>query len=215
MKARVLQVLKTKAASLGFNREELEGAVDVIIALGNLTNSEEDAIKDEDVTLAVDKVMPLLTMAQKQANRVISKAKQEPKQDDPKQSEPKQEPQGNDVVAQITKMFEDYKKEQDAKFAKLEGERVATTRKAQVEAILKESGTFGERVMRNFSRMTFKDDDEFSAFLEETKSDLDAYNKERTEAGLATIGPIGKPTNVDPKKEVISNEEIDAIAGSF
>ena len=214
MKTRVLSILKTKVASLGFNKDELEGAIDAIITLGNLKNSEEEASTDEDINLAIDKVMPLLTLAQKQANRVISKSKaQEPKPAD-KPAEP-QEPKGDDAVAQLMKMFEDYKKEQDAKFAKIEGDRLATTRKSQVEEILKESGTFGERVMRNFSRMTFKDDEEFSAFIAETKSDLEAYNKERMEAGLSTIGPIGKPADVTPKKSVISEEEIDAIAGSF
>ncbi len=213
MKTRVLQALKTKAASLGFNKDELEGAIDVIITLGNLKNSEEEASSDEDINLAIDKVMPLLTLAQKQANRVISKAKQEPKPVD-KPAEP-QEPKGDDAVTQLMKMFNDYKKEQDAKFAKIEGERLATTRKSQVEAILKDSGVFGDRVMRNFARMTFKDDEEFSAFIDETKSDLEAYNKERMEAGLSTIGPIGKPSDATPKKSVISEEEIDAIAGSF
>lgn len=217
MKTRVLQALKTKAASLGFNKDELEGAIDVIITLGNLKNSEEEASSDEDINLAIDKVMPLLTLAQKQANRVISKSKTQQPKVEPTQptNEPNDLNQPTDVVAQITKMFEDYKKEQDAKFAKLEGERVATTRKSQVEAILKESGVFGERVMRNFSRMTFKDEDEFSAFIEETKADLEAYNKERAEAGLATIGPIGKPTSTEPKKEVISDDEVQAIARSF
>lgn len=217
MKTRVLQALKTKVASLGFNKEELEGAIDTIIALGDLKNSEEEASSDEDINLVIDRVMPLLTMAQKQANRVISKSKsQEPKQVEQKPAEQNaQEQQGYDVVAQITKMFEDFKKEQDAKIAKLEGERVTSTRKSQLEGVLKDSGAFGERVMRNYARMTFKDDEEFSAFLNETKSDIEAYNKERKEAGLSTIGPIVKSTTTEPKKEVVSDAQIDEIANSF
>lgn len=216
MKTRVLTMLKTKASSLGFNKEELESAVDTIIALGNLVNSEGEEKTDDDINASIEAVMPLLSLSQKSANRAISKIKAQitPPAEPPK---PTDEPKGteNEVVTQLKKMFEDYKKEQDERFAKLEGERITATRKAQIEDVLKNSGSYGERILRNFARMTFKDDEEFSTFIEETKSDLEAYNKERTEAGLGTIGPIGKPTEIDPKKDVISDELAKEIANSF
>ena len=73
----VLELLKTKASSLGFNKEELEGAATTIA--GNL--GVDDDATDEAMNAAVDKAvaayMPILELSQKNANRIITKNKEE------------------------------------------------------------------------------------------------------------------------------------------
>ena len=73
----VLDLLKTKASALGFNKEELEGAA-VAIA-GNL--GVDDDATDEAMNAAVEKAvavyMPILELGQKNANRIITKNKEE------------------------------------------------------------------------------------------------------------------------------------------
>ena len=75
------------------------------------------------------------------------------------------------------------------KVTELEGEKTTTSRKAKLEAILKDSGTFGTCTLKSFSKMSFENDDEFEEFLSEVEEDLKAYNQERADAGLALTPP--------------------------
>lgn len=73
----VLELLKTKASSLGFNKEELEGAANTIAS--NL--GVDDDATDEALNAAADKAVavyiPILELSQKNANRIIQKNKEE------------------------------------------------------------------------------------------------------------------------------------------
>lgn len=73
----VLEMLKTKASALGFNKEELEGAATVIA--GNL--GVDDDATDEALNAAAEKAVavyfPILELSQKNANRIITKNKEE------------------------------------------------------------------------------------------------------------------------------------------
>lgn len=97
----------------------------------------------------------------------------------------------------------------------MKADKVATTRKGRLEELLKDTGSFGQRTLRAFSRMTFKDDDEFDSYFEEVKADLDAYNQERANEGLDKLGtPPGG--NDKPKEDnPISDADVEAIAGLY
>lgn len=73
----VLEMLKTKASALGFNKDELEGAANVIAS--NL--GVDDDVTDEVLNAAVEKAVavyfPILELSQKNANRIITKNKEE------------------------------------------------------------------------------------------------------------------------------------------
>ena len=73
----VLELLKTKASSLGFNKEELEGAATTIA--GNL--GVDDDATEEALNAAAEKAvsvyLPILELSQKNANRIITKNKEE------------------------------------------------------------------------------------------------------------------------------------------
>lgn len=80
-----------------------------------------------------------------------------------------------------------------------------------------DTGTFGNRTLKSFSKMNFENDEEFEQFLSEVEEDLKAYNQERADAGLSTLGTppaagTGKP---DKEIELLTDAEIDSIVNNF
>ena len=113
--------------------------------------------------------------------------------------------------------FKAYREQQDARFAALEGEKTSSLRKSKLESLLKDTGTFGNRTLKSFSKMNFENDEEFEQFLSEVEEDLKAYNQERADAGLSTLGTppaagTGKP---DKEIELLTDAEIDSIVNNF
>ena len=110
--------------------------------------------------------------------------------------------------------FKSFREQQEARFAALEGEKVSNLRKAKLETLLKDTGTFGSRTLKSFSKMSFESDDDFEEFYSDVEEDLKNYNQERADAGLATLAtPPAAGSKVSGKKdEPFSDEEIDALA---
>lgn len=73
----VLELLKTKAASLGFNKDELEGAAKTIASNLGVDDDATDEALNAAVEKAVAVYMPILELSQKNANRIITKNKEE------------------------------------------------------------------------------------------------------------------------------------------
>ena len=96
------------------------------------------------------------------------------------------------------------------KISALEGDKITTSRKAKLEALLKDAGTFGSRTLKSFSKMSFESDEEFEEFYSEVEEDLKAYNQERADAGLSPMGAAsgGKPKEEEP----FNDNEIDEMA---
>ena len=60
--------------------------------------------------------------------------------------------------------------------------------------------------------MNFENDEEFEQFLSEVEEDLKAYNQERADAGLSTLGTppaagTGKPNNFSVPKDTLPNDK--------
>ena len=110
--------------------------------------------------------------------------------------------------------FKSFREQQEARFAALEGEKVSNLRKAKLEALLKDTGTFGSRTLKSFSKMSFESDDDFEEFYSDVEEDLKNYNQERADAGLATLAtPPAAGNKVSGKQDKpFSDEEIDALA---
>lgn len=201
----VISVLKTKVASLGFSKDEIKSAAAVIAS--NLDIS-EDAIETEEATSkaesAVGAIIPLLKLSQSQANRAIEnfkKSQQQKPEDNPEGNGKNGEGEGNQNGNQggnsndtapvwANKMYDTMLALQH-ELNQMKSTKTTETRKSRLEAMLKDSGSFGKTMIRNFERMNFADEAAFDAYLEEVKTDLDAYNKERGDAALSTLG--GKP----------------------
>lgn len=99
----------------------------------------------------------------------------------------------------------------------MQGDRVTETRRTKLKNLIKNTGTFGKSVLKQFDLMTFKDDDAFEDYLEDVQADLDELNQERANEGLKKLGevPAGKKKSPEQQDEpeAMSDEEIITLAG--
>lgn len=217
---KVFLKLKPKAKAFGFNKKELQG---VAVKIANNLNLEEDADED-DINSAIDEqienILPFLQIAQAQASRVIEASRkantQVEEEEDDNHHQASNTPPTKKTEDEEPAWFKAYRELQDARFAKLEGEKIATTRKNRLETLLKDTGTFGTRTLKSFSKMNFESDDEFDEFFNEVEEDLKSFNQERANAGLDKLGNVpnvGK--EVLKKEEPYSDDDIDRLAENF
>lgn len=230
-KQQVLVRLKLKAKALGFNVKELKGIAAKIA--DNLEIQEEAS--DEDVNVEIDKqidaVLPYLSFGQSQANRLLDEwKKNHPETDDDDDDDDDTSNKNNRQAGSKNKnpqnkgnkdddeplWFKAYREQQEARFTALEGEKTTSNRKAKLEALLKDAGTFGTRTLKSFAKMKFENDDEFDEFYSEVEEDLKNYNQERADAGLSTLGvPPAAGGGKQKGDEVLTDDEIKALAKSF
>lgn len=254
----VLELLKPKAESLGFNKAELEGAAKSIADNLGLEDDVTDEVLKEAVTKAVDAYFPLLELSQKNANRIITKNKEEREKAEAEARKKAEEERLAKEEAERKKAEEEaarkraaeggYEKFIDSDFAKqltasnqeltekLKKQEAATKKaqeefnafrnefnalkeereKARREKILTETvqgtGVFGERIKKNFAKMSFATDEEFDNFINGVKDDISAFNQERADKGLEKLGTPGKGEDKGGKVEPMSDAEIDALA---
>jgi hypothetical protein len=93
----------------------------------------------------------------------------------------------------------------------MKGEKLSNSRKKRLEEQLKGTGLFGERILKSYDKMDFKNEDEFEDFFEGVVADAKAYNQERANDGLSKLGktPLVGGGN---KEEVLSDDEVKALA---
>ena len=126
----------------------------------------------------------------------------------------------NDSTPAWAKSLTDAIKSLGDKVSSLERGKVSDGRRIKLQELLKDTGKFGERKLKEFDRIadTFKDDEEFDQYFDEASEDLDAYNQERADAGLSKLGKpgAGSPHNKggdEPEKPAeLTDEELDALA---
>lgn len=221
--------LKPKAKALGFNTKELKGIAAKIA--DNLT-LEEDA-SEEDVNTAIDDVidaaLPYLAFGQSQANRMLDEwKKKHPTANEEEEEEEEEEensntskrgksgkPQnkGNDDTPEWAKSMMQTIQNLTGEINTLKGEKTVNARKAKLEAKLKDTGTFGKSILKNFAKMNFETEEEFEEFMDGVDEDLKNYNQERADQGLQTMG--GRPAGGGSEKQKIepfTDAELEAMA---
>jgi hypothetical protein len=233
-KQKVLLMLKPKVKAFGFNKKELQGIAAKIA--DNLT-SDEDA-SDEDVNAEIeekiDAVLPYLQVSQSYANRLVEDARKknddvEPDDDDddepiqrgkrqPGSKPNKNNNDRNDETPAWAKGLVDSVETLRGEIATLKGEKITTSRKSKLAELLKDSGSYGSRILKSFDRMRFETDEEFDDFYSEVEEDLKAYNQERADAGLAALGnppAAGGGKGIRKEDEPFSDKDIEEMANSF
>lgn len=222
----VLNVLKLKSKALGFSKDELEGiAADVA---NNLELDEEAS--DEDVNAEIEKqvnaVLPYLKIAQKTAQRTIQSFKDSKNLEDDEVDDPDDDPAGNKKP--IRKQKKEKEEEQVPAWAQalitqnkalqteilgLKSERESDGRRSKLKALLKDKGTFGKTVLKNFDKMKFENESEFDDFYDGVVEDLAAIDQERANEGLGKLGaPAAQRKPKEEEVEVIKENEIDELA---
>lgn len=125
-------------------------------------------------------------------------------------------PEGDDEVKTMLKALLKKVEKQDETIANLRKGNTEDKRRSKLEKILKDTGNFGKRYLRQFDKMNFEDDDEFEDFLDEVKEDLEETNQERANAGLDKLGiktaPTSKKGDEQEVIEVATDEEVDKLA---
>lgn len=220
----VLFILKPKAKALGFSREELEGiAADVA---NNLELDEEAS--DEDVNAEIEKqvnaVLPYLKIAQKTAQRTIQSFKDSQDLDDDEVDDDddpagnkkpihKQKKEKEEQVPAWAQALITQNKALQTEILGLKSERESDGRRSKLKALLKDKGTFGKTVLKNFDMMKFENESAFDDFYDGIVEDLATIDQERANEGLGKLGAPAAQRN--PKKDevgVIKDDEIDEIA---
>lgn len=221
----VFNVLKLKSKALGFNKDELEGiAADV----ANNFELDEEA-SDEDVNAEIEKqidaVLPFLKIAQKSAQRTIQNFKDSQDLDDDEVDDDDDDPAGNKKPIRKQKKE---KEEQVPAWAQalitqnkalqteilgLKSERENDGRRSKLKALLKDKGTFGKTVLKNFDMMKFENESAFDDFYDGIVEDLAAIDQERANEGLGKLGaPAAQRKPKKEEVEVIKDDEIDELA---
>lgn len=222
-KQQIYAALKPKVKSFGFTKKELMSVAGLID--DNLTLS--DDAKDEDVTNAIDDqieaVVPFLKFGQSFASRIIDANKPKPKDGDgdgdgdpntpPADPQPKPKDGDGDsetlkLLKTLSEKFENVQKE----LSDIKQGKTTETRRSKVQAKVKDLGEYGKQLLKNFDRMSFKDDEDFDDYVTEMEEGIKAYNKERTDKGLAALGAsaAGHHQETDHKKE-LTDAEIDKL----
>lgn len=227
MNEKLFELLKTKAAPLGFSENELKAVAE---ALSKNLETKEGAEQNEETLLGLINVaMPALELSQKATNRIVSKKLKEfdeKLQQALQTANPTKEPvsatnatqvtdnKGTDEFAKLTGMMQKFMADTNKRFDQLDGQRLNHLRRQQLEDVVKDSGIFGKRAISAFERMKFESEDDFNNWLNETKSDLETYNKEISVIGLPGK-PFGGKADETNKQEVITDAQLDAIAKMF
>jgi hypothetical protein len=241
---KVLEVLKTRKEikALGFSRKEIKG---IAAKVADKLDLEDDA-SDEDVTKAIDEevnaAIDVLQFAQSAADRRFQQYKDsldadedDDDDDDDDQDDEPVTPKGrkspsskkgksgkgedDSLAAQLAKALSPRTETINSlkgQVEELKSGKTADSRKARLEAIVKDTGKYGERVMKSFARMSFKTEEDFEDFLDEVEADLEAENQDRLDKGLETLSkPAGAMPGSTVKKddeEVMSDDEVKELA---
>lgn len=240
---KVLNLLKTKAKAFGFSRSELKSVAASIADNLDLQENASDEEIDSAIEDAVDAVMPFLRVSQSAAQRAIQNYKETHTTDDDANpddvdndregkeptSNPTESPSKNnnkekgtkealDENNPLFKLLKSMSEKQDAlasEINSLKATRLVNNRKSKVEELVKNTGTFGKRVLREFGRMSFKNDDDFEDYLDGIKSDIEDENRERAEKGLEALGnpPAAGSKQVTKKTtKIMSDDEVKKLA---
>lgn len=242
---KVLEALKTSkdVKALGFSRRELKG---VAAKIADKLDSEikEDATDDEiqeAVDDAIDAALPFLQVSQAVSERRVQSYKnahpvdEEDDDDDDDDDDPvnqknrksqtskkNKKSDGEDgdetPLAKALKPLMDKLDGMQSEITALKSGNTANSRKSKLEKLLKGTGKFGERTLKAFNRMSFKDDEEFEDFYEEVESDLESENQERANQGLEKLGApdafAGQANKRGSKndEEIMSDDEVKELA---
>jgi len=137
--------------------------------------------------------------------------KPESAQPAPKPNEPKPED-----MPEWAKALLDQNKQNAELLAKMQGEKITTTRSQQLETILKDApNAYKEQVLNSFQKMQFSDDNDFNSYVDTTKTNFEGFQQMAKEQGLSFSTPtpnVHKPKDDGRTPELASASKIIADA---
>lgn len=199
MKKEILEALKAKFP--GVSDEILSRIADKLAK--TVTKQEEVATAVEGVTFqqvlesygdsrATEAQKTAVTNYEKKHGLKDGKKIEESKPTE--QSKPNEETKpGEEEMPSWAKALIESNKTLSDKLSAIEGEKVATSRKSSLEAILKNAPEkIRQRYEKDFARMTFKDDEDFNNWIGEITPDVEAITNEyQAKGGVVTRPKAG------------------------
>lgn len=114
--------------------------------------------------------------------------------------EPNPNPNPVDIQATIQQAIEAAVKPIQEKLSKYEGDEIFKSRKNTLEAKLEKAPeTFKNKILKDFSRMNFEDETQFSEYLTETENDLKEFEQEFSNSGLRVMGRPHRAAGGEPE----------------
>lgn len=209
MKEKIFTALKNKFKNLGFGDKAFEG----VAAFLATTITEEDQI-ETGITGVEGLLKGFQGDSDKRVNDAVTKAKTEAeKKVDPNQSsggdsEPKKT--DTEVVPDWAKSLLETNKQLASEVSALKSGKTADARRQTLESKLKDAQPkLREKILKDFSRMSFEKDEDFDTYLTETESDLADFNQSLTDQGL---GQSKQPFQSSGGNQTKAGIEADIVA---
>lgn len=225
----IMNRLKPRTKAFGFSLKELKGVAAKIA--GNLTL--EDNASEEDINAAIDEaidaVIPYLEIGRSYANRVINDSKKNDDEDDEDEEDGEETTSSKQTGKSKTKSrkptddeepayFKKLRESIEARFAAIEGQRTADSRKSKLEAILQKSSSesYKKRRLSDFKYMKFENDEEFEEWLAGEEEGVKEYNQELADKGLGGTPPgAGNGGKGGSELPEITDAEVDDIVAAM
>jgi len=198
MKQKLIALLKTSFASKGFNQKELEALADLVIGQHTLT----DDSTDEDLTTAVTAAKPTADFVQSVASRQVSDVKKPKPVETPTEPVEPAKPVTTDDMPEWAKGLVTSVGALAQGLQAIQAEKVGNTRRDQYAKTLEgTSDAFKAKALKDFDRMSFKDDEDFNSYLTDATEDAKGFIQEEANNNLGGDRPTGGFVKSDPKGE--------------
>lgn len=222
LKIKIAARLKAKAAGVNLSQKR----IDAIVARAEkgLTDESDDTAIDANLT-AIDELTPFKEIAalddHERARSAKEKADREAARlkaiEEGKTPEPDDDPNESSTDKLLKALMAKLDK-QNEEIASIKGEKVATTRREKfIQSMEGTSAEYQVRELKKFDRISFKDDEDFNSFLEDTKDDHASAIQDDANNGLGGDRPAGGGnggSDAGSKKEA-SQAEVDAAFKNF
>nr|WP_129732332.1 hypothetical protein [Parabacteroides goldsteinii] len=204
MKKKIQDALKVK----------FPGASDTVLAK-IADNLAKTVLKDEDLTAGVEGVTFQQVLDLSKEEMVAAYEQQHGLKDGVKvETATKTEQPADDLESRISAAVAAALKPVTEELSDLKGEKIANTRKQQLTATLEKApARFRERYEKDFTRLTFKDDADYTNWLAEVKADTDKLVEDEAAKGAVFGRPVGGTGSVSKDKP--SDAELDAVVRTF
>ena len=201
--SKILERIAKKKAETTTTEDEVKTVVDGV-TFQSIIESEGDRRANEAQSSAVSNY-------EKKDKLKDGKPIEPPKQDPPQPTTP---PAGGED-SEVLKMLKQIQQDNQQLRAEINGmktKELGNQRKDKFSALFEgASDKLKERYMRNYDRLTFKDDDDFNGWLDQQKPFIESDIKEEKAQGAKTTPPVGGKRNpgeeADPAVTAYLNAE--------
>lgn len=188
LKGKILQALKTRYKNLGFSEKAFEAVATFL----------ETSVTDEsEIDTATGGVESLLKAFQGDADKRVTDAIAKQKTNKNLNETGGESLTGNDDVPGWAQDLIESNKALSAKVSALENGKTVESRTARLEALLKDTPeSFRQMKLRDFARMSFRDESEFEAYKTELETGLEDIRPLFSEHGSGKLPqPMPGKTN--------------------